>query len=148
MDCVLTERGFTWRGSQACGFQYWSWDLGGALHADFQAAHDASRNKGGDRIETTRRLGKTIQKVSTMLLMFAHDLGLDEDDYQGWAEYRGDLDYDLSSHLSLAADCIEYLELSFYDKFERHLELDRFNRECREDKLRKYRQAQEQRAAA
>lgn len=149
MDCAQTERGGQpHAGYLACGFLNWGGDLIRVLTVNWIAAHGAA--KGDARGSSTRRLAVTIGKVRALLLLLAHDLsaGGQFDAYEG-AKMGVDLpDEELSPFLSLASDCIEYLEASFYDELGRHLPMHPFNREWEEESLQKFVHLAPARAAA
>lgn len=141
LDCTLTERGKpSYSGNLGCGMMTWASDLNAALHHHFYAANEAKR-AGGDKITAIRKLGNTIEKFQSLLMMLAHDLSSSE--YSTSAKLGFELpEHDIAPLLSLAADCIEYLRASFYDNLGRHLPMDEFDLAMNEELLAKFRESQ------
>ncbi len=141
LDCTLTERRKpSYSGNLGCGMMTWASDLNAALHHHFYAANEANRG-GGDNIPAIRKLGNTIEKFQSLLLMLAHDLSSSE--YSASDKLGFELpEHDIAPHLSLAADCIEYLRASFYDNLGRHLPMDEFDLAMNEELLAKFRESQ------
>ena len=149
-----TARDEAHHSSTGIGFQVWSDDCRKALYDDWNAAHDANANRGGDKLATSRKLGATVGKARVLLLMMAHDLSCGGyfDDYEavkvGDGLSRDFPDSEVSSYLSLAADCAEYLEACYYDKFGRDVSWHRFQKEHFEEMVQKFTLVAEERRAA
>ncbi len=125
---------------QGMGFTDWSGRVGKALYENWNTANDA-RSDDGNKIASVRRLGLSVEKAKALLLMMAHDLstGGDFDEYDGWKMDRDGSDHlsdlDLSPYLTMATDCAEYLEASYYVDFGNILPMNQFNRDWIETEI-------------
>ncbi len=128
MTAVQTRGNGTHRSSTACGCSMWTDACGKAIYDAWNAAHDAKRPSGGkvlsagDKAGLIRILGVTVSKATALLLMLAHELSVGWFDEYDRAEVNCELPpADSSPYLSLATDCVEYLEASFNADFGRAL---------------------------
>lgn len=151
MNSVLTPDK-DYRSYQGLGFPDWADRIGKALYVDWLAANDA--RKSDREFNCVRRLGLTVGKVNALLLMMAHNLsgGGIYDDYELArieGKFTGDVPaIDCSPYLTMATDCAEYLDASFYVGFGSRFPMNQFLREWIEQEIVAKFQPKEQRRAA
>ncbi|HEX5218148.1 MAG TPA: hypothetical protein VFZ59_01155, partial [Verrucomicrobiae bacterium] len=106
--------------------------------------------KQADKITAARKLYNTVRKVNALLLMLGHDLSSHEYSTTDKWDAIDNMSVpvgDIAPFITLAADCAEYLEACFFERYWNDLPMDEFDRQIVGELLGKFPQAQ-QRAVA